>query len=175
MRCGDTALQEPSFPLQLDLIMKVCIDAIQTRATSILRSLTGGQAFCAHKAKSCCILTSLISQTYRIAFTFQPFLTHSLYPKNMVAFCTIAVGLTAVAGAFAAPTAGAVEDLPDFELTNTTNLVRRQDYNQNYKTSGSVNYSPTNDGYSVSFTNAGDFVVGKGWKTGTARYAHLQS
>lgn len=91
----------------------------------------------------------------------------------MVAFSTIALGLSAVAGAFAAPTANAAEDLPDFELSNTTNLVRRQDYNQNYKTSGNVNYSPTNNGYSVSFSNAGDFVVGKGWKTGTTRYVRL--
>jgi hypothetical protein len=51
-----------------------------------------------------------------------------------------------------------------------TNLARRQDYNQNYKTSGNVNFSPSNNGYSVQFSNAGDFVVGKGWKTGTSRY-----
>jgi endo-1,4-beta-xylanase len=91
----------------------------------------------------------------------------------MVAFSQLAVALSAAVGALAAPTANAVADLPDFELTNVTSLVRRQDYNQNYKTSGNVNFSPTNNGYSVSFSNAGDFVVGKGWKTGTTRYVEI--
>jgi endo-1,4-beta-xylanase len=83
----------------------------------------------------------------------------------MVAFSSIALAFSAVAGAFAAPAA----DLPDFELNNATSMVKRQDYNQNYKTSGNVNFAPTNNGYSVQFSNAGDFVVGKGWKTGTTR------
>jgi endo-1,4-beta-xylanase len=87
----------------------------------------------------------------------------------MVAFSYIAVALSSVAGALAAPTANPVGDLPDFELNNATDLVRRQDYNQNYKTSGNVNFNPTSNGYSVSFSNAGDFVVGKGWSKGTTR------
>jgi endo-1,4-beta-xylanase len=86
----------------------------------------------------------------------------------MVAFSHLAVAASAIATVFAAPTANADPDPPDFEL-NAHNLARRQDYNQNYKTSGNVNFSPTNNGYSVSFSNAGDFVVGKGWKTGTTR------
>ena len=88
----------------------------------------------------------------------------------MVAFSHLAVALSAVAGSLAAPTANVEEDLPDFDLTNVTSLVRRQDYNQNYKTSGNVNFSPSSNGYSVSFSNAGDFVVGKGWNTGTTRF-----
>jgi hypothetical protein len=60
------------------------------------------------------------------------------------------------------------EDTPDFELS-ADRLTRRQDYNQNYKTGGSVNYVPTSNGYAVSFSGAGDFVVGKGWRTGTQR------
>ena len=87
----------------------------------------------------------------------------------MVAFSHMVAALSVVAGAFAAPTVNADEDLPDFELNNATDLVRRQDYNQNYKTSGNVNFSPTSNGYSVSFSNAGDFVVGKGWSKGTTR------
>ena len=87
----------------------------------------------------------------------------------MVAFTHLAVALSAVAGAFAAPAADPNADAPDFELT-TTSLSRRQDYNQNYKTSGNVNFSPSSTGYSVQFSGAGDFVVGKGWKTGTTRY-----
>ncbi len=59
-------------------------------------------------------------------------------------------------------------DLPDFEI-GPHNLARRQDYNQNYKTGGSVNFSPNSNGYSVTFSGAGDFVVGKGWKKGTDR------
>jgi hypothetical protein len=87
----------------------------------------------------------------------------------MVAFSQIFVALSAVAGSLAAPAANPSADAPDFELTGTS-LMRRQDYNQNYKTSGNVNFSPDGNGYSVSFSNAGDFVVGKGWKTGTTRY-----
>ncbi|KAF3765394.1 family 11 glycoside hydrolase [Cryphonectria parasitica EP155] len=49
------------------------------------------------------------------------------------------------------------------------NLARRQDYNQDYTTGGSVNFSPASNGYSVSFSGAGDFVVGKGWSAGTTR------
>ncbi|KAK3362353.1 glycoside hydrolase family 11 protein [Lasiosphaeria hispida] len=87
----------------------------------------------------------------------------------MVAFTYLAVAAAALSGAWAAPTAEAFgPDLPDFEV-GAHNLARRQDYNQNYKTGGSVNFSPSNNGYTVSFSGAGDFVVGKGWKKGTNR------
>lgn len=90
----------------------------------------------------------------------------------MVAFSQVLFALSAAAGALAAPAAEPVStfaDAPDFELSSANSLTRRQDYNQNYKTSGNVNYQPTNNGYSVQFSNAGDFVVGKGWRTGTTR------
>ena len=89
----------------------------------------------------------------------------------MVAFSHLALALSAVAASFAAPAADPKNaDAPDFEFSGVENqLMRRQDYNQNYKTSGNVNFSPTRNGYSVSFSGAGDFVVGKGWKTGTNR------
>lgn len=86
----------------------------------------------------------------------------------MVAFSHLAVALSAVAGSLAAPAADPTNDAPDFELTGD-HLMRRQDYNQNYKTSGNVNFSPTSNGYSVTFSGAGDFVVGKGWRTGSTR------
>jgi len=86
----------------------------------------------------------------------------------MVAFTHLAVAFSAVAGAFAAPAANPSADTPDFELTGNS-LMKRQDYNQNYKTSGNVQFNPTNNGYSVQFSGAGDFVVGKGWRTGTTR------
>ncbi len=86
----------------------------------------------------------------------------------MVAFTYLAVVAAAITGTLAAPAANAGADAPDFEF-GPHNLARRQDYNQNYKTGGSVNFSPSSNGYSVSFSGAGDFVVGKGWKTGTTR------
>lgn len=84
----------------------------------------------------------------------------------MVTLNHLALAIAAIPTVFAAPTAG--PDAPDF-LIGPHNLARRQDYNQNYKTGGSVNFSPASSGYSVTFSGAGDFVVGKGWKTGTAR------
>ncbi|KAL2170657.1 hypothetical protein VTG60DRAFT_4582 [Thermothelomyces hinnuleus] len=89
----------------------------------------------------------------------------------MVTLTRLAVAAAAMISStgLAAPTPEAGPDLPDFEL-GVNNLARRAlDYNQDYRTSGNVNYSPTNNGYSVSFSNAGDFVVGKGWRTGTTR------
>jgi endo-1,4-beta-xylanase len=91
----------------------------------------------------------------------------------MVSFTNLALAASAVLGAIAAPAPEAYgPDLPDFEVFPES-LVRRQDYNQNYKTGGNVQYSSTSNGYSVTFSGAGDFVVGKGWRTGTARYYPL--
>ena len=84
----------------------------------------------------------------------------------MVNISYVAVAISAITGALAAPTPD--PDAPDF-MIGPANLARRQDYNQNYKTGGNVNFSPSSNGYSVSFSGAGDFVVGKGWKTGTTR------
>lgn len=86
----------------------------------------------------------------------------------MVALTKLGLAISAISGAFAAPAADAAADSPDFFLEGN-NLARRQDYNQNYKTGGNVNFSPTSNGYSVTFSGAGDFVVGKGWNTGTNR------
>lgn len=84
----------------------------------------------------------------------------------MVALSYLAFAISACTAAVAVPTAD--PNAPDF-IIGPENLVRRQDYNQNYKTGGNVNFSPTSNGYSVSFSGAGDFVVGKGWSTGTTR------
>lgn len=90
---------------------------------------------------------------------------------TMVSFTYLALAASAVFGAVAAPAPEPYSsEAPDFEVgPHNWNLTRRQDYNQNYKTGGNVNFQPTNNGYSVSFSNAGDFVVGKGWRTGTTR------
>lgn len=92
----------------------------------------------------------------------------------MVAFTYLAVALAAVSVTLAAPAAEPEAaafgpDLPDFEFGPAGKLSRRQDYNQNYKTGGNVNFQPSSNGYSVSFSGAGDFVVGKGWSRGTNR------
>ncbi|KAI1319972.1 glycoside hydrolase family 11 protein [Xylariaceae sp. FL0255] len=65
----------------------------------------------------------------------------------MVAFTNLIVALSTVVGAFAAPTPD--PDLPDFEI-GPHNLARRQDYTQNYKTGGNVDFSSTSNGYSVT-------------------------
>jgi endo-1,4-beta-xylanase len=82
----------------------------------------------------------------------------------MVAFTKLALALSAIAGTLAAP----VDDTPNFEIGGA-NLARRQDYTQNYKTGGNVNFQSTTNGYSVTFSGAGDFVVGRGWNKGTSR------
>jgi len=90
----------------------------------------------------------------------------------MVSFTYLALLASSVLGAVAAPAAEPVgSDLPDFEFNlETRNFTRRQDYNQNWKGGGgNVQYSAQSNGYSVNFQGAGDFVVGKGWRTGSAR------
>ncbi|KAL9112247.1 MAG: hypothetical protein Q9227_003365 [Pyrenula ochraceoflavens] len=86
----------------------------------------------------------------------------------MVALTHLILALSAVVGSFAAPTAF---DEPDFIISadNHTDLVRRQDYTQNYQTGGNVQFSSSTNGYSVTFSSAADFVVGRGWTTGSAR------
>ncbi|EHK96628.1 putative endo-1,4-beta-xylanase 1 [Glarea lozoyensis 74030] len=92
----------------------------------------------------------------------------------MVSFTHLLIASSTVLGIFAAPAIdkverdSAAESLPDFEIGGA-NLARRQDYTQNYKTGGNVNFQSTNNGYSVTFSGAQDFVVGRGWKTGTSR------
>lgn len=76
----------------------------------------------------------------------------------MVAFTKFGLLLTAISGAIAAPTAEPSADAPDFVLGGD-NLARRQDYNQNYVTSGSVNFSPSGSGYSVSFSGAVSIIM----------------
>ncbi|KAF2713799.1 glycoside hydrolase family 11 protein [Pleomassaria siparia CBS 279.74] len=87
----------------------------------------------------------------------------------MVAFTSFLVAAWAIVGSLAAPTAESIADAgPDFELRRTS-LARRQDYTQDYETTGTVDFTSSDTGYSVTFSGAADFVVGKGWKTGTRR------
>ncbi|EEA21534.1 hypothetical protein TMatcc_009047 [Talaromyces marneffei ATCC 18224] len=96
----------------------------------------------------------------------------------MVAFSTLLAAFAAFVPSLAAP-APAVpierdvalsERGPhDFILGAENRLGRRSaiNYNQDYTTGGSVNYSPSSTGFSVNWSNANDFVVGVGWQTGT--------
>lgn len=88
----------------------------------------------------------------------------------MVSASHLLVALSVIYRSLAAP---AVLDSPDFVLSaaNYTDLVRRQDYTQNYQTGGNVEFSASTDGYTLTFSDADDFVVGRGWTTGSARYA----
>jgi endo-1,4-beta-xylanase len=88
----------------------------------------------------------------------------------MVSFSHLLVALFAAVGALAAPAAEfETLETADFILADKTNLTKRQDYTQNYKTGGNVQFSTTTNGYSVTFSGAQDFVVGRGWTTGSAR------
>lgn len=86
----------------------------------------------------------------------------------MGSFTHLLIALFAAAGTLAAPT-DLVDREPDFVLSAPSSLARRQNYNQDYTTGGNVQFSPSSNGYSVTFSNANDFVVGKGWSTGSAR------
>ncbi|TVY41387.1 Endo-1,4-beta-xylanase A [Lachnellula subtilissima] len=53
-----------------------------------------------------------------------------------------------------------------------SNFTRRQTYSTDYTTGGTVNYSQGALGqYSVAFSQANDFVVGKGWSPGDTRHS----
>ncbi|KAG9229411.1 putative endo-1,4-beta-xylanase 1 [Amylocarpus encephaloides] len=90
----------------------------------------------------------------------------------MVAIANLALALSAFVKTLATPvfevSEAASNDLPDFEV-GAANLARRQDYTQNYRTGGNVNFQSTTNGYSVTFSGAQDFVVGRGWRTGSSR------
>ncbi|ORX98668.1 endo-beta-1,4-xylanase [Clohesyomyces aquaticus] len=103
----------------------------------------------------------------------------------MVHLSTLFLGLSAIAGSLAAP---AAEPLPlhverrgpnNFYLTEDHPLMiaRRNasleargntNYVQNYKTGGTVNFTPQTNGFSVNFNTKQDFVVGVGWNPGNS-------
>lgn len=96
----------------------------------------------------------------------------------MVAFSALLVVFAAAVPSIAAPapTIPVERDLVlserdphDFILGAENRLNRRTaiNYDQDYTTGGTVNYSPSSTGFSVTWSNADDFVVGVGWQTGT--------
>lgn len=80
-----------------------------------------------------------------------------------------AAAISSVSAAPASTAAGA--DAPNLEMGRRDALVARAalNYNQDYKTGGTVDYEAASSGYSVAFSGASDFVVGKGWTKGTNR------
>ena len=91
----------------------------------------------------------------------------------MVAFSKLALGFSAVAGSFAAPTEithGVQKRGPmNFVLGPDNPLSRRSNtnYKQDYTTGGSVNFSPGTNEFSVTWNTQQDFVVGVGWQPGS--------
>ncbi|KAK6349930.1 hypothetical protein TWF696_006189 [Orbilia brochopaga] len=100
----------------------------------------------------------------------------------MVSFSTLAFGLSAIAGSLAIPSpyAHPVEKRgqfnfhlgPDHPLAiakRNASLARRSNtnYNQDYTTGGSVNFSPQTNGFSLNWNTQNDFVVGVGWNPGS--------
>ncbi|KAH8682532.1 glycoside hydrolase family 11 protein [Xylariales sp. PMI_506] len=93
----------------------------------------------------------------------------------MISFSSYLVTLAVLGRALAvpvdAPQSSVDERGPhDLFMGPDSFLSRRAtiDYDQDYTTGGSVSYSPSSTGFSVTWSNAQDFVVGVGWKTGTS-------
>ena len=93
----------------------------------------------------------------------------------MVAFTLLAL---AAATALAAPATDKValrDDAnvfigPDHFLSRRfLNITGRSNtnYNQNYHTGGTVNYTPGTNQFSVNWNTQNDFVVGVGWQPGS--------
>ncbi|KAF4634778.1 hypothetical protein G7Y89_g3309 [Cudoniella acicularis] len=84
----------------------------------------------------------------------------------MVSYSAFLLAVSTITGVLAAPT----DTSPNFALERYSDLVPRQSYSTDYKTGGTVNYVSGSGGeYKVTFSEAQDFVVGKGWATGSAR------
>jgi endo-1,4-beta-xylanase len=98
----------------------------------------------------------------------------------MVAFSGLALGLSAIAAVFAVPMVPAEQEVekrgdynfwlgPDNPLSRRGNLTERSNtnFNQDYTTGGTVQYTPSTNGFSVNWNTQQDFVVGVGWKPGS--------
>lgn len=89
----------------------------------------------------------------------------------MVTFSKFAVTLSLIAGTIASPI-DAVRGPADFVLRrDNSTLSRRQspNYNQDYTTGGTVNYTPSGSSFSLNWNTQDDFVVGVGWTTGNTK------
>lgn len=98
----------------------------------------------------------------------------------MVAFSSLVTVFTAIVGSLAAPADLFKNDnILDIvgrgpsnfivDTTNNTSLTRRSaiNYDQDYKTGGTVNYYSSSTGFEVTWDTEDDFVVGVGWNPGS--------
>jgi endo-1,4-beta-xylanase len=98
----------------------------------------------------------------------------------MVFFSSIVISLLAISTSLASHAIPrerniAERDLPDFNLQgfNATafleGLHRRQtaNYNQDYTTGDTIDFSGSGSSFSVTWDTSDDFVVGRGWSIGT--------
>jgi endo-1,4-beta-xylanase len=97
----------------------------------------------------------------------------------MVAFSSLVIGLSAIAASLAAPLEVGPQPLeergpfnfflgPDDPLNPRGNLSARTNtnFNQDYTTGGTVQFTPGTNQFSVTWNTQKDFVVGVGWKPG---------
>lgn len=102
----------------------------------------------------------------------------------MTVLSRLAIAISAITGALAAPAIGPhLEERGPFNfvldadhpLIQARNLTGRSNtnYNQDYTTGGSVNFSPGTNQFSLNWNTQNDFVVGVGWNPGTTAYATI--
>jgi endo-1,4-beta-xylanase len=108
----------------------------------------------------------------------------------MVAITYLTAALAAVTGALASPVQVEAEQptvvlnergVPNFifddnhpltiarRAANVTGILARSNtnYNQNYHTGGTVNFSPSTNKFTLNYNVQQDFVVGVGWNPGS--------
>ena len=91
----------------------------------------------------------------------------------MVAFSSLVLALSAIAGSLASPAVSVKRDgdfgAANFVLPRDSALNPRAtvNYDQDYTTGGTVDYSPDGSYFKVTWSDADDFVVGVGWSTGS--------
>lgn len=101
----------------------------------------------------------------------------------MVGFASLLFVLVGISPSLAAPTTpqldleerGPADFIlhPDHPLARRfANLTERTNptYTQNYKTGGTVNFTPTGTGFNLNYNVQQDFVVGVGWNPGNTQY-----
>lgn len=106
---------------------------------------------------------------YSCTFFYIPF-----FNKKMVSFCSLLLAATAAVSVFAAPTVMA--DTKDVVLSPRASTPSAQGtsggYFYSWWTDGGSDVTYANGGaglFAVSWKTGGNFVGGKGWKTGSAR------
>jgi endo-1,4-beta-xylanase len=94
----------------------------------------------------------------------------------MVAFSSLVLAFSGLAVSLACPMDLVKKEVTergtqDFVLHPENSVHRRStpNYNQDYTTGGTVNYSPSGSSFSVTWNTQDDFVVGVGWSTGSTR------